>query len=79
MVEAASNVLSIWRVDWLGHVQNLWLPGVLPPRLGPEQTLIPNAEHHQTISTILQHISPNTIYIGAGGGAGKVANKERSG
>lgn len=47
VVEAAGDVLRVGRVDGLGHVEDLGLPGVLPPRLGPEQALIPDAEHHQ--------------------------------
>lgn len=46
VVEAAGDVLRVGRVDGLGHVQDLWLPGVLPARLGPEQTLVPDAESH---------------------------------
>jgi hypothetical protein len=78
VVEAAGNVLSIWRVDGLGHVQNLWLPGILPARLGPEQTLISNAEHHKIYQQYYNHISPSTIYICDGGGVVKLGNKGRS-
>ena len=44
MVEAAGHVLSGAGVDGLGHVQNTWLPVVLPAGLGPEETLISDAE-----------------------------------
>lgn len=46
VVEAAGDVLRVGRVDGLGHVQDLGLPGVLPAGLGPEQTLVPDAESH---------------------------------
>lgn len=41
------HVLSGSRVDWFGHVQDLGFPVIFPPRLGPEQTLISDPEHHQ--------------------------------
>ena len=46
VVEAAGDVLRVGRVDGLGHVQNLGLPGVLPPRFGPEEALVPDPKHH---------------------------------
>ena len=47
MVEAAGHILRVGRVDGLGHVEDLRLPGVLPPGFGPEQALISDSEHHQ--------------------------------
>ena len=46
VVESAGDILRVGGVDGLGHVQNLGLPGVLPPGFGPEETLVANPKHH---------------------------------
>lgn len=55
MVEPAGDVLGIGRVDGFGHVEDLGLPGVLPPGFGPEQALISDSEHHQINYQQLSH------------------------
>jgi hypothetical protein len=47
VVEAAGDILGVGRVDGLGHVEDLGLPGILPAGFGPEQALISDSEHHQ--------------------------------
>jgi len=46
VVEPAGDVLSISGVDGFGHVEDLGLPGVLPPRFGPEEALVADPKHH---------------------------------
>ena len=80
VVEAASHVLSGGGVDGLGHVEDAWLPVVLPAGLGPEETLVTDAERHDDYMLIYhQHPTLRQGNIPPLSGRGKQGEGGKSG
>lgn len=46
MIVSGGDVGSLVGLDHSGHVEDLWLPVVLPAGNSPEQALISNSETH---------------------------------